>query len=432
VSKTLTKTFVVTGLAHGGAGVVRRPDEPTVFCPGALPGERIAARVVRQRRRWAEAELVEVLEASPVRRTPACPIIDHCGGCTLQHADPDWARSALVEAARHDIGRALGAAALDVLRDPVASPLALRYRCRIRVHLNPAGEFGFYPAGGGPLVTIDDCLLAPEGLTAALAGVPIELRERLARGGWSDVEIREGRDGRRDLDAQAARGARGDTAGTAEAKALAVAISEAGGWFGVRVGESRRGEAAVRYEVAGVSLTAGPGAFVQANPGANSLLVDAVLTLAGDVRGMRVLDLYGGIGNLGLPLAKAGADVEIVESGAEATRWARSNTDAAGLGERVRIHETPAERALDSRAPGSVDLIVLDPPRSGAADAIDGIARLAPPRILYVSCHLHTLLRDLGQLGAAWRPTDIVPVDMFPQTGRLEWIVALARTNGQA
>ncbi len=429
MSKTLTKTFVVTGLAHGGAGIVRRPDEPTVFCPGALPGERIEARIVRQRRRWAEAELIEVLEAAPMRRTPACPIIDRCGGCTLQHADPDWTRSALVEAARHDIGRALGTAALDVLRDPVASPLALRYRCRIRVHLNPAGDFGFYPAGGGPLVLIDDCLLAPEGLATALANVPVELRARLARGGWSDVEIREGQDGRRDLDAQAARGARSDTAGTAEAKALAQAIAEAGGWVGVRVGDSRRGDPAIRYEVAGVTLTAGPGAFVQANPAANALLVDTVLALAGDVRGLRVLDLYGGIGNLGLPLAKAGADVEIVESGAEATRWARSNTEAAGLGERVRIHETPAERALAARAPGSADLVVLDPPRSGAAEVLDGLVRLAPARILYVSCHLHTLLRDLGKLGAAWQPTAIVPVDMFPQTGRLEWIVALARGN---
>ena len=75
---------------------------------------------------------------------------------------------------------------------------------------------------------------------------------------------------------------------------------------------------------------------------------------------------------------------------------------------------------------------MLDPPRSGAADAIDSIARLAPARILYVSCHLHTLLRDLGQLGAAWQPTDIVPVDLLPLTGRLEWVVALTRVNGQA
>lgn len=419
----------VTALANGGSGVVRRSGEPTVFCPGALPGELVEARIVRRRPRFHEAALDAVIEASPARRSPPCPIVASCGGCTLQHADADWARAALVDAARHDIGRALGAAAVGRIGDALAGPADLRYRCRIRVHLNPAGDFGFYPAGGGALVPIGDCLLAPDGLAASLTAVPVDLRRQLAGDGWSEVELRQGADGRRDLDAQPARGARHDTAGPAAARQLAARLAAAGKWAGVRVGDVEIGEPAIRYEVAGVTLTAGPGAFVQANPAANAVLVGAVLALAGDVRGLRVFDLYGGIGNLGLPLARAGADVDIVEAAPTAARWARFNIRACGLTDRARLHEGPVDRMLAGRATGSADLIVLDPPRAGAAEAIAELRRLAPASIIYVSCHLHTMLRDLGRLGERWQVTAIVPVDMFPQTGHLEWVVALTRKD---
>src|SRR5690606_32189757 len=114
-----TETLDIRGLAHGGAGVARRADGMAVFVAGALPGESVVARVTREHKRHAEAEVFEVLRPSPDRRTPPCPVFGLCGGCTLQHAEPASAFAALVEAARHDIVRALGEDAAAAIQAPV-------------------------------------------------------------------------------------------------------------------------------------------------------------------------------------------------------------------------------------------------------------------------------------------------------------------------
>lgn len=421
-----TETLDIRGLAHGGAGVARRADGMAVFVAGALPGESVVARVTRKHKRHAEAEVIEVLRPSPDRRTPPCPAFGLCGGCTLQHAEPASAFAALVEAARHDIVRALGEDAAAAIQAPVATPAPWRYRNRVRLHLDGDGRPGFLARDGRTHVPVDDCLLAPEGLVATLAGALEDLRRRLIGRGWREVELREDADGRRSLDARRRREAAVRPTTGAD-RALAQALLDLGAWTTVRVGDITVGDPALHVAAGPLRLTAAPGAFVQANAAGNARLIETVLGAAGDVRGLRALDLYAGIGNLGLPLAAAGATVDLVEANREAAGQASANIKALRLAGKARSRNESTAEALAARAPGSVDLVVLDPPRSGAAEAIDGLRRLDPPRIVYVSCHLHAMLRDLRALGEGWRAVALTPIDMFPQTGHLEWVVALER-----
>lgn len=422
----MTETLDIRTLAHGGAGVARRADGKAVFVPGALPGESVVARIVREHKRHAEAALVEILRSSPGRRTPPCPVYGRCGGCALQHAEPATALAELVEAARHDILRALGEAAAAVIQAPVATPTPWRYRNRVRLHLDGDGQPGYVARDSRTHVPVDDCMLAPEGLIATLAAAPKNLRRRLIAHGWREVELREDADGRRSLAAQRRRGA-AVRATTDADRALAQALLDLGTWTTVRVGKINVGEPGQHFPAAGLRLAASPGAFVQANAAGNTRLIETVLAAAGDVRGLRVLDLYAGIGNLGLPLAAAGATVDLVEANREAAEHASANIKALGLSGKARSRNNSTAEALAARAPGSVDLVVLDPPRAGAAEAIDGLRRLDPPRIVYVSCHLQAMLRDLRALGESWRAVALTPFDMFPQTGHLEWVVALER-----
>jgi 23S rRNA (uracil1939-C5)-methyltransferase len=164
------------------------------------------------------------------------------------------------------------------------------------------------------------------------------------------------------------------------------------------------------------------------NPAANRLLVATVVAFASPARGARVLDLYCGAGNLTFPLARRGATVEGVERDAVAVDAARANAArlrAAG----TTFRRAAVADALAGRAAGTIDTVVLDPPRAGAADAVAPLAALRPPRIVYVSCDPATLARDVGVLAArGYRVARVQPIDVFPQTYHVESVAELRLT----
>ncbi len=157
------------------------------------------------------------------------------------------------------------------------------------------------------------------------------------------------------------------------------------------------------------------------NPAANRLLVGAVLALAAPAK--RVLDLFCGSGNLSLPLARSGARVVGVDRHRDATVAAQTSADAAGLAA-VRFEATPADRFLRQQGLAGAELVVLDPPRTGAATVVTQLARLRPRRILYVSCDPATLARDVATLAESGYGVDRVqPIDLFPQTPHVETVL---------
>jgi 23S rRNA (uracil1939-C5)-methyltransferase len=168
--------------------------------------------------------------------------------------------------------------------------------------------------------------------------------------------------------------------------------------------------------------------FTQVSSAGNASLVATVVQLARITQGMRVLDLYCGAGNFALPLARRGATVAAVERSPLAARAARANARRLGIrGVTVAIDDVRA--LLEATATRSADLVVLDPPRHGARDALGALTAHRPGRILYVSCDPATLARDARILcDGGYRLGTVQPVDLFPQTYHVETVAAFELT----
>jgi 23S rRNA (uracil1939-C5)-methyltransferase len=198
----------------------------------------------------------------------------------------------------------------------------------------------------------------------------------------------------------------------------------------LRGGGTRRvvGDPTVRVEVEpGLALEIPADAFTQVNAAANRLLVATVLAFGEFRRGERVLDLYCGAGNFTLPLARRGALVHGVERDAVAIAAAEANAARLGL-TTARFTCASVARAL-GRITETCDAVVLDPPRTGAGDVGDSLARLGARRVVYVSCDPATLARDVRALGArGYRVARVQPVELFPQTFHVEAVAELRLT----
>lgn len=363
-------------LAHGGEAVGRLPDGRACFVMFAAPGDRVRARIVEEKRRYARAELLEVLEPGPSRVAPPCPLFGRCGGCQWQHVSLGEQRAAKQAA----VARALGAAVEPIVA--VEPPLGYRTRVRMRAG---GGRLGYRAWRSNELVDVERCLLLPEPLDAALQA----LRPALA-GPEREVE--------------AQLGAAGSVAARAEGLALPLPAE---------CDVAAPGEP---------PFVVAAGAFAQANAAANRALRALV---AGALAGARrVLELYAGSGNFTRDLAAAGAHVVALESAPGAVALARRNL--APFADRVELREGPVERALGAAGTG-YDAVLADPPRAGLdARVPPALAATGARRLVYVSCDPQTLGRDVDRLRAlGWRLDRATPVDAWPHTFHVETVAEL-------
>jgi 23S rRNA (uracil1939-C5)-methyltransferase len=185
------------------------------------------------------------------------------------------------------------------------------------------------------------------------------------------------------------------------------------------------GDTILHPVVGGVRLHVGPASFFQVNPDVNALLVQAVTAACEGAS--RVVDLYAGVGNLGLPVAKAtGAQVLLVESHPQAAADARKAARANQLEAEVQTADADAFRAGDAW----FDVAILDPPRIGAPGVLAQLATTLPRRIVYVSCNPTAMARDLRAMkDAGYEPERVVVFDMFPQTDHVETLCILGRST---
>jgi 23S rRNA (uracil1939-C5)-methyltransferase len=298
-----------------------------------------------------------------------------------------------------------------------AAPDEWRYRHRVRLHVGTGGVLGYRGARSHRIVEIGDCVIADAVITAALPVVRA-LVPRLATR-LETIEILANGDGAAVLSAVA----RGSfvvaddhhLASILDAAVVGVHVAGHGwqrAWGDVRV--------FVRPDDA-TTIVQRPGSFSQVNPAANRLLVETVRTFA--TPASRVLDLFCGTGNLSLPLARDGTEVVGVDASASAITDARAAAATAGL-DRVRFEAMPALRFLRQQGLAGADLVVLDPPRTGAAAEVTQLARLRAQRVVYVSCDPATLARDIAVLARArYRVGRLQALDLFPQTPHVETVV---------
>jgi len=416
---TSAQRIHILSLAYGAHGVGKL-DGKTIFVRGVVPGEEVEVVITEDHDRYAYADLVRVVTPSPDRRTPPCMYLPQCGGCPWQHVDYPAQQRAKERNLRDALER--------IGRWPDANVTAIHsagpeYHYRGRLSLRTADRrVGFYAAGSHDLVPIERCMIAAPTVDAAIAAaqdlvahVPEAIRriEILACEKAGDVILA------------------GEVEGTASAETAAFIqpwLARQSGIAGVVLHGRRwrhawgRDSIVVRPE-ADVEIKASAGSFTQVNPQANRALVARVLELGAFTEDDRVLDLYAGIGNLSVPIARRARHVIAVEQNPLAANDARTNSRANRLGNLKMITAT-TRRALEDLVASRdrFEVIVLDPPRNGAAEAIDAIVALAPQRLVYVSCNPTTLARDLARL----RPTfdfDVVePVDLFPHSYHMETI----------
>ncbi len=426
----------IESLAFGGDGVAHAPR--TIFVRGAAPGDRLRVRVVEHHASWARAEIVETIAPSPLRRDPPCPYASRCGGCSWQHVG----EATQVEAKRRAVEDALRR--IGGIREFNAAPVitagpALRYRRRIRFHVSRQADrvlTGFLRPRSTRVVDVDACLQMTEGLERAYLAVRRALAGSGCPGGLAEIDLAVGSD---DAAAVAAfrlpqdppRRERAPVARLAEALLRSGALT---GWAALSP-EGRildaGGEITLTDEFPEGSAPGAPftlrrrgWAFSQASFEANLVLLRTALAAMGDPFPGRVVELYAGSGNFTLPVAALSREVIAVEGDPDAARELEDNLAAAGR--RARVIAGDVGQALAGI--DAADAVLLDPPRTGAAEAVPLLLSLAPRRIVYVSCHPATLARDLaGLAGGGYRVADVRAIDAFPQTWHVETVATCIR-----
>ncbi len=387
-------TLEVATLTNLGVGLGRL-DGWVVMVPYALPGEKVRARVFRNRANFSEADLVEVLQPSPARQKPECPLFGACGGCQYQHLAYEeqlgWKRRQVGEA----FARIGGLVDVEV-RPTHPSPKQYHYRTKLTPHYEPphngAFPIGFLRTGSRrALVDVSQCPIATEGINAALPKVRAELAaraEKLKRGGT--LLLREANEG----------------VVTDSTKEINTAI----------------GRTIFRF-------TAGD--FFQNNPFILPELVDYALGEAAAGGARFLLDIYCGVGVFALCGRNKFERCLGIEVNADAVRRANQN---AGLNQvencEFAVGEAEAIFGSTSFSPDETAAII-DPPRAGCSDVfLQQLIAYGPARLVYVSCDPATQARDVKILVASgYHFLHAQPFDLFPQTRHIESVATLARMN---
>ena len=452
IATEVEEIATVAALTHDAQGIVR--EGKAAFVAGALPGERIRFRRTRHHRQHDEAELLEVLEPAASRVVPRCAHFGVCGGCALQHLAPEAQLEAKQTELRDNlerVGRVSPREWLAPLRGPVWN-----YRRRARlgakfVIKKDLVVVGFRERLAPYVAEVQRCeVMAPPvgGLIAPLAGMlnTLSIRHRIPQ---IEVAVADNMVALvlRTLDPPSADDLirlREFAAGHAVRFYLQPA-----GLDSVRALDSEAGGPleALRYSLPGfeLQLEFTPTDFVQINAQINEALVSRAVEMLELTQSSSVLDLYCGIGNFTLALARRAGRAVGVEGDKGLVERARHNARLNHVSN-AEFHVADLGRALEPAAPLSTagqaswlrqtySHVLLDPPRAGAGEVLGSISRLNPQRVLYISCHPGSLARDLGPLvhehGMSLVAAGVL--DMFPHTTHVESLALLepARRKGR-
>jgi len=412
----------VRDLSRFGEGVVKT-DRGVVFVTGVLPGERVELSAVRARGKGVLfTDRVRVLDASAQRQDAPCPIVGRCGGCPLMIASPKlqlkFKRDLLSEVVD-------GLPEADAIRRGwIAAVKTLRYRRRARLAF-AAGRgrprIGYRAPRSTEITDVRTCMVLDPVLDRALTALRKTIGDALE--GHGEVHLAMGEAERavvalRSEALQPPPVFTGLEALVTEGALAGAALRSGGATVDATWGDPRE----IREGFDGAPLVGAVAGFSQAHDEINRALVGRVIELA-DPAERDVLELFCGSGNLTIALAAQAKTLLAIEQDEAAADACRDNLKARGLAGTVRTADAEAFRPKTRP-----DVVVLDPPRSGAPGAVKRIVRAEIPQVVYVSCDPPTLKRDVGKLcDAGYRVTDAIALDMFPQTAHVECVVRLER-----
>jgi 23S rRNA (uracil1939-C5)-methyltransferase len=393
---------------------VGRIEGKSVMVPHATPGDRLEVTVTAERRDYAIARIDQILRAGVDRREAPCRFLPRCGGCDWQQIEYSAQVALKGQLIASEFRRVLGIE-LNASGLVETAPAEFAYRSRTRFKTGAGGCVGFHEAGSNSIVEIDRCMVA-----AAPERIPIALATALGRR-CAEIEVVNDREG----EVQIAHLAKAPAnAEVSRAHQVMRADSTIRGIV-LRGGNLREvvGDAKITFALEpDCAIGIDADLFSQVNRAQNVKLVATVVAMAAARDEMAVLDLFCGAGNFSLPLARRGARVTGVDADALAIAGAQQNAMRMGLSATQFIAMKAAETArFLERAHYRPDLVVVDPPRTGALELMEAIARLRPRALIYVSCDTATLVRDLQNLTAnGYEISTVRGFDFFPNTHHAE------------
>lgn len=451
LTKNQTLALTCEGLGADFEGVCRHEGQ-VVFVPGALPSERVTARIIKVAKQYAVGKLVERLSDSQARAAPPCPYYPRCGGCAAQHLRYEDTLSHKRQQVIDCLERIGGFTEPTVLAC-VGMEHPWRYRNKGAFPVGGAAgapAIGCYAARSHDIVDAPGgCLLqtkTSDALVSAVRRWAEDFRippydETAHRGLLRHVMTREARSGGAMLVLSVNAGSlpHADAlvrmAREAAPSLRSVVLSKNTKRTNVILGdtfETLWGEDALTDEIAGFTMRVSPASFFQVNRAQAERLYETAVDFAGLTGEERVWDVYCGCGSITLPLARRAGEVIGIEVVEDAVKDARENARQNGVSN-VSFLCGSAEAVLPDLAKkqGAPDVVVVDPPRKGVEPAaLEAIGRVRPKRIVYVSCNPATLARDakaLCAMGYALGP--VRPVDMFGWTGHVECVALMSRVD---
>lgn len=436
-------------LTHVGAGVAK-VDGYTLFVSGVLPGERAKVKVLKTKKGYGFAKLLELQETNPERVDPPCPIYDQCGGCQLQHLSYAGQLEHKQKTVKEALARIGGLHGVPV--HPVSGMAdPWRYRNKSQV---PVGEgqdgliVGFYQRGSHRIVDMDSCIIQDETNDDVVQIVKHiaddygvhAYDERTHRGTLRHIIARHGQNSgevmvvliTRDKNLPNRKNIVRDIAGAvSNVKSITQNINpkQTNTIFGEET-RVRWGRDMIYDSIGNVKFAISTRSFYQVNPEQTKVLYDKAMEYAQLTGTETVVDAYCGIGTISLFLAEQAGHVYGVEVVPEAIEDAKRNAEL-NKRENVTFEVGKAEEVIPAWHKQGIkaDVIVVDPPRKGCDEALlQTIIAMKPERVVYVSCNPATLARDLRILeDGGFGTEEVQPVDMFPQTMHIENVVKLVR-----
>ncbi|MGL6049642.1 MAG: 23S rRNA (uracil(1939)-C(5))-methyltransferase RlmD [Aeromonas salmonicida] len=421
--------FTVDSLDHHCVGIGRHQGK-AIFIEGALPGEQVKARILDDKKQYAHAALQQVVTPAANRIAPFCNHYRECGGCNAQHLG-EADQQAAKEAGLVSLFERLGQIKAPVL-EPVLTGESRAYRrvCRLAIKFDKNGrctQVGFRRRQSNDLVEIEGCPVLAEPLSALIVPLRECLNRLKSQRELGHAELIQAEQGIMMLLRHTGRPNEAD-------RALLVAFAKSQGIDLYLQAADERIEPLHQafqpsYSLDGLSLAFAPGDFIQVNGPINQSMVAQALAWLGASKDDKVLDLFCGIGNFTLPLARQAREVVGVEGDLAMVARAEENARRNGI-DNARFYKADLSGDIVgmSWAREGFDLVLLDPARPGALEVMGHVVKLSPKRVVYVSCNPVTLARDSQVLvKGGYRLVRLGMLDMFPHTGHLESMALFER-----
>jgi 23S rRNA (uracil1939-C5)-methyltransferase len=427
---------LIESLDNEGRGVAH-VDGKAIFIEGALPGERVEYASYRRKPSFEQADTVRVIRASSQRTTPGCPHFGICGGCSMQHLEPG-AQTATKQRVLEDALWHLARLRPETVFPPISGPAwGYRHRARLSVrHVVKKGGVlvGFHEKRSSYVAVMDSCAVLPPAVSALIPTLKtlVEAMSRPDR--LPQIEVAIG-DEQRVLVLRHLEPLTGADEALlrqfADRHGIVFYLQPGGPDTAALFHPLDAPPLQYRLPDFGITLQFRPTDFTQVNHGINRMLVRRAMALLAPGPSERIGDLFCGLGNFTLPIARLGARVIGVEGSKTLVARARENALLNGLVERCEYQVANLFEATEESlaALGPLDKLLIDPPREGAVAVTKALGETAPRRIVYVSCNPATLARDAAVLvhekGYALRGAGIA--SMFPHTSHVESIALFER-----